>query len=148
MRARVVGTEREVMHHTDIRNALRVRHLGLPNCAALHLALCFGLSALVCMAQESAALEWVEATDTTPWPKRAGHTCVVHDGYLWLIGGEFDPVGTAPPQYFGEVWRSEDGVEWTLVTRDVPWNIRSGHTTEVFAGKMWIIGGNEGGLWY
>jgi hypothetical protein len=59
---------------------------------------------------------------------------------LWILGGHDGTGGT------GDVWTSTDGVNWTLVAATTPkWTPRYLHAVAVFAGKMWVLGGNDTG---
>ncbi len=47
----------------------------------------------------------------------------------------------------GDVWSSSDGVNWTEATRDAPWSDgegQLGHTSVVYANKIWLLGGYSG----
>lgn len=83
------------------------------------------------------------------WSARSGHTSVVFDDKMWVIGG-VDGAG-----YSDEVWYSSNGVTWTLATSAPGWSARYGHASVVFDGKMWVIGGSTSGftpnlsdIWY
>jgi hypothetical protein len=43
-----------------------------------------------------------------------------------------------------EVWKSRDGRHWTLLTDHPEWSARVWHSTVVFNGKLWVIGGYDG----
>jgi N-acetylneuraminic acid mutarotase len=72
---------------------------------------------------------------SAPWSPRAGHTCVVEDGKIWLIGGD-DITGS-----LNDVWYSSDGSNWTQVVPSAPWLPRRGHTSIVFNQTIWVMGG-------
>jgi len=84
-------------------------------------------------------IQWTLATDSAPWGGRYKPYVVVFDGKIWLMGGlaildEYRP--------YNDVWSSDDGINWTLVTEHAPWEPRGiVHGSVVFAGKMWILGG-------
>jgi hypothetical protein len=40
-----------------------------------------------------------------------------------------------------DVWYSTNGTTWTLATAHAPWAPRAYHTSVVYGGKMWVIGG-------
>jgi hypothetical protein len=85
------------------------------------------------------------ATVAAGWSARWGHTSVVFDGKMWVIGG-YDGA------YKNDVWYSSDGVTWTEATDNAGWDNRYCHTSVVFDGKMWVIGGYDGAyendVWY
>ncbi len=71
--------------------------------------------------------EWSQATVNAPWPGRSGHTSVVFDNKMWVMGGTsrgFD------------VWYSEDGVNWTQAASNAIWGSRYSHSSVVFDNKM------------
>ncbi|HEU0123503.1 MAG TPA: hypothetical protein VFQ91_23435 [Bryobacteraceae bacterium] len=95
---------------------------------------------------------WTLATSNAGWAPRAYHQAVVHEGKIWVFGG-----GNYVPEYqaFNDVWSSEDGVHWTQVTPNAPWNPRLWFSAVTYRGKMWVLGGwsrvpetNWGDVWY
>lgn len=85
-------------------------------------------------------VSWTEATSSAAWPPRSGHTSVVFDNRMWVIGGR-RTTGFGPGDFLNDVWHSTDGVTWTEATSAAPWTQRHDHTSEVFDGKIWVIGG-------
>ena len=81
----------------------------------------------------SPALEGADPRDV-----RASAGYVVHDGRMWIVGG--DPL---LGHYQDDVWCSSDGVDWRWVNRHnpVPWGPRSLHYTFVFQQRIWVLGG-------
>lgn len=93
---------------------------------------------------------WTLATEEAQWSRRAGHSSVVFDNKIWLIGGyeivEQEDRNGNPHYLLGmknDVWYSEDGVNWTQATDSASWSERARHTSVVYDGRMWIIGGYE-----
>lgn len=84
---------------------------------------------------------WTSATLSAPWPPRWGHSSVVYDGKMWVIGGSDVDNSFFSDIYYNDVWCSSDGENWTSVTLSAPWQPRYGHTSVVYDGKMWVIGG-------
>lgn len=68
---------------------------------------------------------------------RTGHTSVVFDGKMWVIGG-YDTESK------NDVWYSENGTNWTQANPSAPFSGRVDHTSIVFDNKMWVIGGFDG----
>jgi len=79
---------------------------------------------------------WTSATLSAPWAARSGHTAVVFDGKIWVIGG------VTLTNYKNDVWYSSDGVNWTSATLSASWAPRYGHSSVVHDGKVWLIGGH------
>lgn len=51
-----------------------------------------------------------------------------------MIGGIADEIQK-------DIWKSADGLNWTLVTDDAPFGKRSGHTTLIFNNHIYLIAG-------
>jgi len=79
---------------------------------------------------------WTLVTKQAPWEGRHTAGYVVHDGKMWIVGGDCNQ-----GHYQPDVWNSEDGINWTLVHDHVPWGQRALHHTAAFAGKIWVMGG-------
>lgn len=61
---------------------------------------------------------------------RNGHSLLCFHNAYWIIGGNRS-----------DVWRSADGVSWTLMTDTAPFGKLFGHTTTAFNNRLWIVGG-------
>jgi hypothetical protein len=86
---------------------------------------------------------WHCATTSAGWSERSGHTSVVFDNKMWVLGG------TNGSNSKNDVWFSTDGVNWTRATVYAGWSERYGHTSVVFDNKMWVIGGSyRNDVWY
>ena len=68
---------------------------------------------------------------------RAGHTCAVFNGAIWLVGG-WD--GTTDKN---DVWTSIDGANWNEVASGLAFPIRDSHTSLVFNSSLWVIAGSS-----
>ncbi|MBI3037879.1 Ig-like domain-containing protein [bacterium] len=79
-------------------------------------------------------VNWVQ-TANGPFSARHGHTSVVYDNKMWVIGGSSGGK---------EVWNSSDGITWNIATTSAAFSARSAHTSVVFNNKMWVIGGWDG----
>lgn len=79
-------------------------------------------------------IDWIKA-ENIPWKPRWDHAVAVFNGKLFLTGGM-----NLAGETFNDVWMSEDGLNWKLVTDKAPWKPRQGHTLQVYQGKLWIIG--------
>lgn len=79
--------------------------------------------------------DFVQVTD---WEARHTAGYVVHDGRMWIVGGD-----SLLGHYQDDVWCSSDGIEWHWVNRHrpVPWGPRSLHYTFVFQQRIWVLGG-------
>jgi len=95
---------------------------------------------------------WTRVTEQAPWPARAYHAAVAHDGKMWVMGG-----GNYVPEYAAhhDVWSSIDGKNWTRETAAAPWHERLWFSSVVYRDHIWVLGGwskipdqNWGDVWY
>lgn len=84
---------------------------------------------------------WRLANGNAPWSARRGHSFTVHGSAVYLIGG-----GTAASSgnVNREIWRTIDGINYTLLTSNPAFPARFHHTAISFGGKLWIFGGVGG----
>lgn len=91
-------------------------------------------------------LSYRQITGKADWKNRYDHAALAYDGKLWVLGG-YNPGEVKTDTYYEDVWNSEDGETWELVTASAPWKGRRGHTVNVFddgSGEaMYLIGGFE-----
>ena len=116
---------------------------------------------------------WVELLEDAEsvglWKNRAYFEAVTKGGYIYILGGQNfttfipDPPFVLPSEFFKDVWRSEDGVDWELMTDDAEWaklpketvfpgppcgapatQGRAGLSAVSFKGKLWVLGGSQG----
>nr|WP_319375087.1 hypothetical protein [uncultured Methanoregula sp.] len=95
---------------------------------------------------------WTRVTDNAAFGPRYGKGVAVLNNRLWLIGGTGDSDYTdlaTGYTYLDEggsedVWSSEDGKTWNLVTSEAPFGRLELTSVATFDHKLWIVGG---GLW-
>lgn len=89
---------------------------------------------------------YTQVTKKAEWKNRFDHAAVAFNGKMWVLGG-YNPGEVRGDTYYEDVWSSEDGETWELVTDAAPWKGRRGHTVNVFddgSGEaMFLIGGFE-----
>jgi len=95
-------------------------------------------------------ISWNEFPNA-PWLGRGMQInyCVDGNGQMWMLGGSNE--GTR--RSYNEVWKTSDGINWTLVNESAPWAGRYWHTVAWFDNKMWLMGGMATGtemndVWY
>lgn len=90
----------------------------------------------------SDGVNWTQATASAGWSARYGLGTTVYDNKMWVMGGFRTSSGVT-----SDVWYSTDGANWTQATASADWSPRSRiyPTSEVFADRMWIFGGTNGG---
>jgi len=83
-------------------------------------------------------MNWEQAaTGATSFGAREGHTMLVHDGALWVIGGYNGSV------YFNDVWRSGDGVNWEQVGyAPASFTARDDGCVYSLKGRLYVVGGD------
>jgi len=102
---------------------------------------------------------WSLVTEKAQWDKRegfsgqsSGNAIVIGGKTLSIIGGE---KGYLPTGFFGDVWTSEDGANWTEQVKTAEWagisggsiwdiKGRSGHIVAQSEGTLWLAGGYLG----
>ncbi len=95
-------------------------------------------------------IEWEQLTASAPWSARAGLSAEVYDDHIYVMGGSQNDdssiIGAGGPQreYFNDVWRSSDGVEWELMTDAAPWEPRAGGVVVTREDGLYLLGGEDG----
>ena len=85
---------------------------------------------------------WSRAERNAEWSPRKGHTVVAFKDKLWLFGGEIGvDEHRSPNEFVNDIWSSSDGIRWTKVANDAPWEPRGNPKVLVFKNKLWLIGG-------
>jgi hypothetical protein len=87
---------------------------------------------------------WTLVSQSTNIPARSAYAVAAFNGRLWLSGGASYGCGAWP--YCRDVWSSSDGVTWTQATAAATPYGRSNHGMIAFGGKLWMIGGFDGGV--
>ncbi|NCB01748.1 MAG: hypothetical protein EOM67_06225 [Spirochaetia bacterium] len=86
-------------------------------------------------------LSWSLVKGDAPWSNRYDHAVVAFDDNLWVLGGYSPGNRGNNDSYMEDVWKSPDGITWSLVTDNAPWHGRRGHAAVVFNNAIYIIGG-------
>jgi len=93
-------------------------------------------------------VNWNRAVEKTAWSPRGVSAITVFNNRIFLIGGGvMDGDRSINPNSNNEIWSSEDGSNWTLVTSRIAKNsVHVGsYSTAVFDGKLWMAGVNRNG---
>ncbi|MDD2715829.1 MAG: kelch repeat-containing protein, partial [Candidatus Wallbacteria bacterium] len=85
--------------------------------------------------QSSDGKNWTQVSADGGFTARSAASLLSFEGKLWLIGGCI--TGGASRN---DVWSSVDGITWTKEC-DAPFTSRFCHGTEVYANKIWVVGG-------
>lgn len=81
-------------------------------------------------------VEWTLDCPEAPWEGRHCAGYVVHDGRMWIVGGDCNQ-----GHFQNDVWASSDGKNWSCVCAHVPWAPRALHHTVAHDGFIWVMGG-------
>lgn len=92
---------------------------------------------------------WTEHTVTSAttgatWKRRKSFQMLPFDGKLWVIGGKIDKPA-AELAHYDDVWATTDGNRWEQISTGGPSGARRLFKVVAFKGKLWILGGADGG---
>ncbi|MGE3820558.1 MAG: hypothetical protein AB7I30_14185 [Isosphaeraceae bacterium] len=79
-----------------------------------------------------------------PWGPRALHHTVVHNGKIWVLGGQTIPqIAFWKEVFHRDLWNSADGLNWRKVEAREPFWPQRGMIggSAVFQGRIWVLGG-------
>lgn len=77
---------------------------------------------------------------------RSSHVALVHNGYVWVIGGNGKD-GMGNDVYYNDVWRTNTMSTWEQVGA-APFTVRARHAGAVFKNKLWVVGGGQSANYY
>lgn len=86
--------------------------------------------------------DWTLRVPAAQWEPRIGGTLVEHQNRLWILDGKVRNSGD-PSVFRNDVWRSDDGLQWTRVLDEAPWPARAFHCALSHEGRIWLIGGGD-----
>ncbi|MFH1257167.1 MAG: PKD domain-containing protein [Candidatus Diapherotrites archaeon] len=82
---------------------------------------------------------WTQETASAPWGARFGHSAVVYNNKIWVIGGKEQ--GIDPSVWKKDVWSSSaDGTSWAM-NSSIGMQGRGELAAVEYDGKMWVFGG-------
>jgi hypothetical protein len=99
----------------------------------------------------------LETDDDEHWPARAYFQAVKKGRAMYVLGGQnFEVIPNpdcTPPdpncapfistsEFFNDVWRSFDGVNWEQMTDEAPWDGRAGLMAVTHRGWIFVLGGS------
>jgi len=94
-------------------------------------------------------LSWLQATSSAEWQPRDSAVSFVFQNKIWTMGGlngnkEIDNNHTVhywEAPHFNDIWATEDGVNWKMVTAHAEWPLRRSMSVVSFHDKLWMFGG-------
>ena len=81
---------------------------------------------------------WTELTPKAAWSVRSGARLVTFGEKLLIIAGE---IGFTPDTQLGDIWMSDTGKEWSLLTASPGFSKRSGHGVVVAGHTLLVLAG-------
>jgi hypothetical protein len=118
-------------------------------------------------ASDDLGVNWVELLEDAEsaglWRNRAYFEAVTQGNHMYILGGQnFVAIPTPPfvcstwppelgpcpefitvSDFFNDVWRSPDGVNWEEMSNEAPWEARAGLSAASFKGKLWVLAGSQ-----
>lgn len=85
-------------------------------------------------------IHWTREVERADWSPRAAFGLVEFNNELYLFGGIS---GTGSSDALNDVWRSDNGINWRLVSRNAQWSPRGMFGAIVFDNRLWVIAGGE-----
>ena len=82
-------------------------------------------------------INWLKETDAS-WSGRVGHSTVVFDDKLWVMGGTTNP-NNSNPTFLNDIWYLSNG-RWSSVS-NANWSVRANAKLLVKDNQIWLIGG-------
>ena len=91
-------------------------------------------------------INWVRVVENAPWTARTNFNLFEFNNKLWIMG---TGIKLAPSEFYvDDIWNSDDGINWTLVTDNPPWSTRFGSAVHVFNNEVYLIGGHTETNWH
>src|SRR5207247_2518077 len=95
----------------------------------------------------SDGVTWKLVTNNAQFIGRAGHTSVVLNNKIWVVGGLHES------QFLNDVWLSSDGANWQQAVSTTIFPVRWVHSSVAFKDRVWVVGGWDGNtdrndVWY
>ncbi|MFI4875307.1 MAG: hypothetical protein ACIALR_08215 [Blastopirellula sp. JB062] len=87
--------------------------------------------------------KWVLETKQADWTPRAAAALVEFKGRMWLLGGTEHYYYGDSNSLKNDVWTTEDGKRWTLVTENAGWSPRAYHQAAVLNDRIYVFGGGN-----
>jgi hypothetical protein len=82
---------------------------------------------------------WQEVLSEALWEVRHGHETLVYDDKLWLIGGFDEYADDSLKPNFLEVWNTEDGITWQLITDQAEFQTVFDDSVVVFNDQLTLV---------
>jgi len=84
---------------------------------------------------------WSKVSSMAEWQPRREPQVLVFKNKLWLFGGAIESEPNKAPRHFlNDVWSSEEGIKWSLITQSAAWSPRDSKHILVFRDSLWMVG--------
>lgn len=95
------------------------------------------------------AVNWKQVVRSAPWGPRRGHLLKVFGDNLVLIGGAISSgrKDQTPTESYSDIWVSNDGEKWTLMTDKPAWPMRGSYSAAVHNRMLWMLDADSGDVW-
>lgn len=104
-------------------------------------------------------ITWETVKEHAPWTGRRNFNLLSFKNKLWIIAGKSDRDANGNKYTLngdalnragwpGDIWNSDDGINWNKVADHGPWETRLGAAVGVFKDKMYLIGGQSLTNWH
>lgn len=86
--------------------------------------------------------DWSLVQSSAPWKHSDLPMNLTFSDKIWIMGGWYN--GRLPGHSAGnQVWSSDDGIDWRMVTERADWSARCAGVAVEFQQKIWLLGGTE-----
>ncbi len=87
--------------------------------------------------------DWTLVTHGAAWSPRCAAAVISFKGKMWILGGTSEYYYGGDASLLNDVWCSQDGESWTLMTDSAGWSPRAYHQAAVLNDKIYIMGGGN-----
>jgi len=87
----------------------------------------------------SDGINWTQETAAADWSPRWDFYLTTFDDKLWVISG-MDFNDNVNYGLLSDIWYSENGVDWTMATKEAPFAARQGGFATDYNGRLFVIG--------
>lgn len=86
---------------------------------------------------------WEAATKDAGWSPRCAAAIVEFKGKMWILGGTTHYYYGDDSSLLNDVWCSENGTDWELITKNAEWPPRAFHQAMVLNERIYVMGGGD-----
>ncbi len=106
--------------------------------------------------RSSDGINWEKMFEHTAWDTRMNFNLFTFQNKLWIVGGystrdangNIYPSLDDPLYWKGDIWNSDNGLDWIKVIDYGPWETRLSSAVSIFNDKLFLIGGHSTTNWH